>query len=203
MILMGHIELIKARAEHARILAELGAKTFTQSYGNALDPQELKTYVSQAFSVDQISRELHNPKIHYRIACMDNVVCAYAKLVPSSLPACLKGANAIELMRLYVTPEYCRHGVGSRLMAMLIDCARTQGYEHMWLRVWQENHRAIDFYQKWRFHTVGSEPYHVGVCSETVLIMVRSLGTARKLITDSPSHLRAVLCLSSIAKSST
>jgi len=172
---MGNIDITLACAEHAPKLAALGAQTFCQSYGSALDPKELKAYVDEAFSVRQIEKELADPNIHYCVASIADTICAYAKLAPSPGPESLKESNAIELTRLYVTSEYWGQGIGSRLMSKVIDVADTCGYQHMWLRVWQENHRAIDFYRQWEFTTVGKEPYYVGACSETVLIMVKAL----------------------------
>ena len=175
VILMGRINITTACAEHASVLAGLGAQTFCQSYGAALEEEALKAYVDEVFPLERIQRELVDPEIHYLIAWVGGVICAYAKLVASPLPECLKAEDAVELQRLYVVPEHWGQGVGSRLMTSLIDLAATRAYGHMWLRVWQENQRAIEFYRKWAFSSVGSDTYHVGACSETVLIMVKGL----------------------------
>jgi len=137
------------------MLAQLGAQTFCQSYSSALDPRELKAYVDNAFSEDQIAKELVDPDMHYCIASMGSTICAYGKLAPSSISESLKKASPIELQRLYVTPECWGQGVGSRLMTRLIDMADTCGYQHLWLRVWQENHWAKEFYQRWQFSICG------------------------------------------------
>lgn len=172
---MGSIDLITPGAKHAFELAALGAETFCQSYGRALDASELKAYVGKVFSVDQILGELSDPKIHYCIALIDDAICAYAKLVPSPVPESVTVACSVELQRLYVAPGHWGQGIGSRLMTRVIDLARAWAFQHIWLRVWQENLQAIDFYNRRGFVKVGSEPYHVGACSETVLVMTRSL----------------------------
>jgi ribosomal protein S18 acetylase RimI-like enzyme len=45
-----------------------------------------------------------------------------------------------------------------------------------WLRVWEKNPRAIALYERYGFEITGSEPYHVGTMSETVLIMTKTEG---------------------------
>ena len=170
---MSCIRLTEPELADAQSLSELGSQTFVQSYECVLAREQLMAYVNQAFATERIVQELKDPGIFYLLVRDGERACAYAKLIPSEVPASLPLAQAIELKRLYVIPEYWRQGVGTRLMEALLDWASAHDYPHMWLRVWQKNARAIAFYQRWRFRPVGQEPYHVGDCCETVQLMVR------------------------------
>ena len=174
---MSQIRLKEPDGHDARLLSELGSQTFVQSYGCALEPAQLAAYVSQTFSKERIARELKDPAVYYLLAMDQDRACAYAKLIPSPVPESLFGslgsAEAIELKRLYVIPEYWNQGVGTQLMEALLDRASAHDHQSMWLRVWEKNVRAITFYQRWDFRHVGEEPYCVGDCSETVWLMVR------------------------------
>jgi GNAT superfamily N-acetyltransferase len=174
---MSRIRLTEPDQRDVPILSELGSQTFVQSYGSALDAAQLSRYVLEAFSEVCIARELLDSDIHYLLAWDHDRACAYSKLMPSPVPESLSRslcpAQAVELKRLYVIPEYWGQGVGATLMEALLDWASAHHYQSMWLRVWEKNERAIAFYQRWGFRHVGQEPYCVGNCSETVWLMVR------------------------------
>lgn len=170
---MSHIQLKEPDGHDVRLLSELGAQTFIHAYESTLEPTQLTAYVGQAFSQERIAQELKDPGTYYVLALDQGQACAYAKLVPSDVPEALLLTQAIELQRLYVIPEYCRQGVGTRLMETLLAWASAHEYANMWLRVWQKNVQAMSFYQRWEFRAVGQEPYHVGHCSEIVQLMVR------------------------------
>jgi GNAT superfamily N-acetyltransferase len=175
---MSGIRLTEPDRLDVRTLSELGSKTFIQSYGCALDPAQLAAYVTQTFAHTKIARELKDPDIYYLLARDQDLACAYAKLSLSAVPEALPLTRAIELKRLYVIPEYCGQGVGTRLMEALLAWTSQHDYPLLWLRVWLKNEPAIRFYERWKFRHVGQEPYHVGDCSETVLLMARSVQSA-------------------------
>ncbi len=167
------IQLREPGQTDVQSLSALGSQTFIQSYARALAHEQLTAYVARAFGAARIAQELKDPRLFYMMACDGELVCAYAKLVPSKLPPSLPLTQAIELKRLYVLPEYWGRGVGTRLMESLLNWAFEHDYPNLWLRVWEKNAQAIAFYRRWEFRHVGDEPYHVGSCSETVHLMVR------------------------------
>ncbi len=57
--------------------------------------------------------------------------------------------------------------------ACLEEVARG-GYQTVWLGVWEHNLRALDFYRRWGFETVGSHTFLLGSDAQTDLVMVRS-----------------------------
>ena len=61
-------------------------------------------------------------------------------------------------------------------MAACIEFAGQQGYESIWLDVWQKNERALAFYRKWGFSIVGSQPFLLGHDLQEDFIMVRPVG---------------------------
>ncbi len=172
---MNPIRLTEPELNDIRVLAELGSQTFIQSYRDVLDQESLQTYTQQAFAAERIAQELEDPQVYYLLALDHQRACAYAKLIASPVPKPLSLQQAIELQRLYVIPQYWGRAIGTRLMETLLEWAHRHHYQHMWLRVWQENERAIAFYQRWNFRIVGQEPYVVGNCSETVWLMSHDL----------------------------
>lgn len=170
-----HTSIRRASVEDARILSNMGELTFTRSYVSIIPAEELASYTSQAFSLEQLESELAAAEITYFLALAGTVPCGYSKLGPTAPPPTIDGSKPVELARLYVLPERTEMGIGTELLRASLKAALKQGYHSCWLRVWEGNDRAIRFYRRWGFRQVGSEPYHVGRCSETVLLMTRGL----------------------------
>jgi hypothetical protein len=57
--------------------------------------------------------------------------------------------------------------------AFSLDRARAAGRRTLWLGVWERNARAISFYERWRFATVGEHVFRLGSDDQRDLIMAR------------------------------
>lgn len=169
------ISIRRAAAKDADILAQMGKLTFTQSYASILPAEELESYTGQAFSFEQVVAELGDAEITYLLALAGTKPCGYSKLAPSPPPSIVGNSKPVELTRLYLLPEWVGNGIGTMLIEKTLAAAIERGYRSCWLRVWTGNERAIDFYRRWGFREVGREPYNVGKCSRTVLLMMRGL----------------------------
>jgi diamine N-acetyltransferase len=170
-----HISIRCAEVKDASVLSQMGSLTFTQSYARIIPAEELVSYTSRAFSPERIQMELDAAEVTYLLALGETGPCGYSKLAPSAVPPAINGPNPVELARLYVLPEWIGKGIGTVLIEKSLAAALERGYRLCWLRVWTGNERAIDFYHCWGFREVGREPYEVGKCSETVLLMMRGL----------------------------
>ena len=93
----------------------------------------------------------------------------------SEPPKQISQANPIELVRFYVSGEWHGCGVGATLMQACIHEARRQGYQTLWLGVWEHNGRARAFYRKWRFHDVGEHLFQLGADAQNDLLMERGI----------------------------
>ena len=86
--------------------------------------------------------------------------------------------DPVELQRLYVDRTAMGRGVGAALMRATLDAARSAGYRTLWLGVWERNARAISFYERWQFETVGDHVFRLGSDHQTDLIMARRVAGA-------------------------
>ncbi len=69
----------------------------------------------------------------------------------SAVPA----RNSIQLWQVYVSPAFHGTGVATQLMDTAINDARSQGHDLVWLGVSEHNERAMAFYRKHGFSTIG------------------------------------------------
>jgi len=97
----------------------------------------------------------------------------YAKLRTGTTNQGVTGPDPVELQRLYVDRHAIGHGIGAALMQACIDAARSAGQRTLRLGVWEHNLRAISFYQRWGFETVGEHVFRLGSDDQRDLIMVR------------------------------
>lgn len=164
-----------AEEHDAELLAELGALTFSDTYSSILSEKDLGDYLREAFSTERMLEDIADEQVLLFLGSISNKVCSYIKLQPSPVREVVSGADPIELVRLYVLPPWKSLGIGTALIDTGLTAAREKGYKTCWLKVWQGNARAIDFYEHRGFSVVGSEPYPVATTSRIVVLMARSL----------------------------
>ena len=164
-----------AEQRDAELLADLGARTFSDAYACTLSAQDLEDYLRTAFSPEQMLEDVTDPNVLLFLGLVSNRLCGYIKLKPTPVRECVGGTNPIELLRLYVQAGYEDRGIGTALLYVGLQEARDRGYRSCWLKVWDENAKAIDFYRNKGFTVVGNEPYPVGSTSRNVVLMTRSL----------------------------
>lgn len=155
------------------MLAELGARTFSDTFAADNTPEDMSAYLASAFSQQQQAGELADTNCLFQIAETDGVAVGYAMLRSENVLPEVTGDNPIELVRLYVARESLGRGVGAALMQACINESSHQGYRTLWLGVWEHNHRAQAFYRKWNFHAVGTHVFQLGDDSQTDILMQR------------------------------
>ena len=164
-----------ATVADAALLAELGARTFYDTFAPHCSPEDMTAYLTVAFSPEIQAAELADQSRLFFIAELDGRAVGYAQLHAADAPTCVLGAKPIELARMYVAKEWHGQGVAHALMRVCLDEARGAGYETMWLGVWERNWRAQGFYRKWGFSVVGSHVFPVGSDPQIDLLMERTL----------------------------
>jgi ribosomal protein S18 acetylase RimI-like enzyme len=165
-----HTSTRRADAADAGLLAELGARTFLDTFADGTKPDDMAAYLSASFGEGLQAAELADAASTFFVAETDGTASGYAKLHAGVAEACVTGRKPIELARLYVGREWFGHGVGA-----CVEEARRAGHLTMWLGVWEHNRRAQAFYRKWEFRAVGEHVFTVGSDPQIDLIMERAL----------------------------
>jgi diamine N-acetyltransferase len=158
-----------ATVDDARALAELGSYTFEATFGHLYDPADLQIFL-QNHSPESWSRELNDPAFEIRVAEQDGRMIGYVKLGPPHLPFEPRG-EAAELRQLYVLEEFKGQGIAHELMRWVIDRARDDRADYLYLSVFTENHRARRFYEKYGFEPEGTYAFMVGNHADEDIVM--------------------------------
>jgi ribosomal protein S18 acetylase RimI-like enzyme len=159
----------------AALLAEMGARTFRDSYAHLNRPQDIENYIAANFSPAQIEKELRDPAATFLLATEARTIVGYIKLRDGQKPDSVSGPAPVELERIYVERETIGKGYGSALMAACLEVARQAGFETVWLGVWEKNQRAIRFYKKWGFLVVGRQTFILGDAVQSDFVMARPI----------------------------
>ncbi len=161
-----------AQEGDADSLADLGVRTFSDAYSTTVPAKDLADYLAKAFSTEQVLEDIASPDVLILVAANSNTICGYIKLQATPAPEHIDAKNPIELMRLYILRDWQGCGIGTALIDAGFRAAKDRAYKTCWLKVWEGNQRAIDFYENKGFARVGNEPYLVGSSSENVVLMV-------------------------------
>ena len=165
----------------AEPLAALAERTFRDTFANDNSAGDMEAYVRDSFSLDRVRAELADGANTFLLAFVDGVEepTGYAKLRTGTTDPSVTGPDPVELQRLYVDRSAIGHGVEAALMRASLEAARSAGHRTLWLGVWERNVRAISFYEKWGFETVGDHVFRLGSDDQRDLIMERPvLGAA-------------------------
>ncbi|HEY0547169.1 MAG TPA: GNAT family N-acetyltransferase [Pyrinomonadaceae bacterium] len=169
------LNIRRARIEDAKLLAELGAQTFAETFTEGNAPEDMAAYLAASFNVEKLAEELTDPLSIFFIAEAEGQAAGYAKIHAGEALEGVEGQKAIELVRLYVSRKWLGRGVGQALMQRCIDEARERGFQIIWLGVWERNRRAQAFYRKWNFCEVGEHIFQLGSDPQRDILMQRAI----------------------------
>jgi GNAT superfamily N-acetyltransferase len=144
----------------AAALAELGRRSFTETFGHLYTPENLAAFL-KTHSEEGWRAELSDPRFQVRLVEADGEAAAYAKLGPPSLPFEPRGPS-IELRQFYVLAPWQGQGISVQLMEWVIERAHASGARDLYLSVFVDNHRARRFYARYGFEFVGTYAFMVG-----------------------------------------
>jgi ribosomal protein S18 acetylase RimI-like enzyme len=148
-------------------LAELGARTYTDTFVDSTAADDLRDFLARTYNETQQAKELADPKIVTFVYEKGGELVAFAQLKLGD------DRSRIELGRLYVDRSQHGRGVAQAMMQRCLDEATTRGAETIWLGVWEHNERAKAFYRKYGFVATGEQVFIVGSDVQTDQVMER------------------------------
>jgi hypothetical protein len=161
-------------------LQRIGKTTFSETFAEANTKENMQKYLEEGFSIEKLTEELSNPDSQFYFAELNNKTIGYLKLNIGSSQTELKDSKALEIERIYVLKEFQGKKVGQMLYDKAIQIAMNANVEYVWLGVWEENPRAIDFYKKNGFIEFDKHAFRLGDDEQTDLMMKLELKKIRK-----------------------
>ena len=164
-----------ADLEDAELLAELGARTFRETFEAICSPQDLAAFLVTAYGTEQQRVELADPSRPAWVLAIDGVPAGFVQLRLGHREPCITGLRPVELQRIYLLRSVQGSGLGAALMDTAVDHARAWGADVLWLGVWENNARALAFYRRSGFREVGEHIFQIGQQVDRDLILAKEL----------------------------
>ena len=140
-----------ATEDDAALIADISRQTFYETFAPHNSKTNMDIFMNIQFTKARLMLEVGLPENTFLLAYRGEELAGYAKLRDTRHPETLKSTNAIEIARLYAMPAFIGKGVGKLLMQTSLEIANQKNKDTVWLGVWKENKKAIDFYTYWGF----------------------------------------------------
>ncbi len=142
------MEIRKVNIQDIEQLKEIGKRTFFETFSSDSSEENMTKYLDNVFSTEKLKIELTDPNAEFYFAELQGKVIGYLKVNSGQSQTEIKDKNAFEIERVYVLKEFHGKKVGQLLYEKAIELAKSKDAEYVWLGVWEENPRAIRFYEK-------------------------------------------------------
>lgn len=153
------IEIRKANLNDLEILLKIGRQTFVESHGHSCSKKDLENYIEKAFDPENFKKELADINNIFHLLYFNKQAAGFSKIIPNVRVN--EHKNITKLERIYVLKEFYDKKLGSALMDFNITLSKKLNQAGMWLYVWTENQRAVNFYLKKGFTIVGKYNFKI------------------------------------------
>ena len=156
------LQILPATLEDLAALQAIGQKTFKEAFAANNSEENLAAYLEEGFSKEKLEAELRNENSQFYFALQGDEVIGYLKVNLGDAQSEKQDPNALEIERIYVLQQYHGKQVGVLLYEQALAIAKARKAPYMWLGVWEENPRAIRFYEKQGFVEFGEHIFQLG-----------------------------------------
>jgi ribosomal protein S18 acetylase RimI-like enzyme len=168
---MTGIDIKKVTHENLDQLQKIGRQTFFETFSSENSAENMKEYLENGFSPKKLHAELADQNSEFYFAELDGKTIGYLKINVGESQTEMKGNNALEIERIYVLKDFHGKSVGQILYEKAIEIAKEKKVDYVWLGVWEQNPRAIRFYEKNGFVAFDKHIFKLGDEEQTDIMM--------------------------------
>ncbi|MBK8052659.1 MAG: GNAT family N-acetyltransferase [Saprospiraceae bacterium] len=161
----------KVSAELIDDLRNISIQTFTEAFSDANSTENMSKYIEENMSLEKLQSEIHDINSEFYFCKERCKIIGYLKLNFQSQRHSEFGVASVELERIYVLKTYHGKQVAQKLINLSIELAKKRNADHIWLGVWENNHRAINFYSKNGFTAYDSHIFVLGDDAQRDILM--------------------------------
>ncbi|MEZ4800288.1 MAG: GNAT family N-acetyltransferase [Flavobacteriales bacterium] len=129
-------------------LQKIGKQTFYETFAAGNTEENMIKYLNEGFSAEKLTNQINDNNAEFYFATLNDKVIGYLKLNLGQSQTELQDDKALEIERIYVLKDFHGKKVGQLLYDKAIEVAKDKKSDYIWLGVWEENPRAINFYKK-------------------------------------------------------
>jgi ribosomal protein S18 acetylase RimI-like enzyme len=172
---MGKVTIIQVGMDDLAILQHVARETFYETFAEANTKADMEKYLAENLGDAKMSAELSNPDSLFFMAWEGETAIGYLKVNTGDAQTELKDITALEIERIYVKSSYHGQKVGQLLYDKALETAQLQNKAYLWLGVWEQNPKAIRFYEKNGFVVFDKHIFKFGEDEQTDIMMKKML----------------------------
>ena len=165
------MKIRKINIDDLETLRYLSIQTFKETFEEVNTEEDMQKYLIENLSIEKLKTELENVNSEFYFAENNDEILGYLKLNFKDAQTEKLEENHFEIERIYVLKAFLCQKIGQILFDKAIEIGREKNLEYVWLGVWEENHRAIRFYEKNGFEIFGKHDFVLGKDVQTDLLM--------------------------------
>jgi ribosomal protein S18 acetylase RimI-like enzyme len=168
---MSPIIIKKATISDLEIIQEISTQTFIETFADVNTSEDMENYVLENFNTEQVTSEINNRESAFYLATLDNETIGYLKLNFGKAQTETYNEQTLEIHRIYVLKAFLGKKIGQLLLDEAIKIAQQTDVDYIWLGVWEQNHRALQFYTKNGFVEFDKHIFTLGNDIQTDLLL--------------------------------
>jgi diamine N-acetyltransferase len=133
------------KPKDAALLRAVAISCYTPYYRDLWEPGGMEAYLNSIYEPVLLASELGDPNLCYELAYLDGEPVGFSKYHFRCDRA--DTCNAAYLERVYVAPSVTGRGVGRRLIERMIETARCDARDWIWLQAMSHATKPIERYR--------------------------------------------------------
>lgn len=159
----------------SKILQTISRATFSETFGQDNTEEDLAEYLEKAYNQNQLIDEIQKTNSRFYFIYADQKIAGYLKLNIKDAQTEEIVDNALEVERIYVLKQYQGLKLGKQLIKFAMQRAEALNKAGIWLGVWEENEKALHFYQHYGFQKISEHVFQLGQDKQTDFILYKEL----------------------------
>lgn len=155
------IHIKTSTIKDAELIADMSRETFYETYAAYITKADMDKFLSEQFSREKLIAQACVKGNTFLLAYENEEPAGYVFLKDNGHEH-IPNENSLEISRLYARTGFIGKGIGKALMQATLTHALTLNKTCIWLIVWQQNHRAIQFYTSFGFEKFAEHDFILG-----------------------------------------
>ncbi|MBT1702849.1 GNAT family N-acetyltransferase [Chryseosolibacter indicus] len=151
----------RATERDCNSIVAIGKSSVAESHRGSCSEEEMQAFLERNYNSNAIREELSDINNIYHIIHYKDNPAGFSKIILNAKHPNIAEENITKLDRIYLLKDFYGLKLGLELLNFNIELSKNNNQSGMWLYTWVGNNRAIDFYLKAGFTSIGSHKFYV------------------------------------------
>lgn len=166
-----NLKINKASITDIDAIVNISRKTFCETFAKDNSEENMQLYLAENVTVQKLTEEINHSNSEFYLVSNEAEVIGYLKVNFGNAQTELHDKQSLEIERIYVSAAFHGKKVGQLLFDKAVAIAKENQLKYIWLGVWEENRKAIGFYEKNGFIAFDKHDFILGTDKQTDIMM--------------------------------